>query len=294
MCILSKPKSLFGMIANEKVDYDDAIKQLFVGSSNLEVPRRAQSDGDVASDDSFIDLSSQKVNESVVSQSDDSYLDFRSLTGEESAKNDAKRSQLDQSEDRSEPKSSLELSQTEDSFEAKAVGVQEANTKRKDISHPKSHAVWKIRKSAKGSRGLYQVNQNVFARDNGEIYEATIKEINEGDDKSSMKYYIHYHGWSKRHDKWVRERDVLPDTKENAYLVEVSKEKLREALNKRKEKKIKKLQTERKKKERKKRSKDMVKCIGDRKPLISSVICSSEGSNGLQGKQRCLSHLIVI
>ena len=107
-------------------------------------------------------------------------------------------------------------------------------------------------------RSYLEVDQKVFAREKGQIYEATIKKINAkvtlyDDEKNYMEYLVHFKGWSQRHNKWMRESNILPNTEENSRLAAESKQKMNDELNDRKEKKLKKLQAEKEKKERKKR-----------------------------------------
>lgn len=107
-------------------------------------------------------------------------------------------------------------------------------------------------------RTYLQVDQKVFAREKGQIYEATIKKINAkvspyDDEKNYMEYLVHFKGWSQRHNKWLRESDILPNIEENVRLAAESKQKMKDAMNDRKEKKLKKIQADKEKKERKNR-----------------------------------------
>jgi len=48
---------------------------------------------------------------------------------------------------------------------------------------------------------LYEVNETIFAADNGKLFEAKIIKIQELGD--IFKYFIHYNGWARKYDTWI-------------------------------------------------------------------------------------------
>jgi len=97
----------------------------------------------------------------------------------------------------------------------------------------------------------YFKGDKIYAKDNGVIYLGIIKcsAFRSSEEKTFWEYHVHFQGWSLRHDKWLLEDVIRPDTDEEARrLADVSKQK---SLVLDREKKEKKAQAERCKKERK-------------------------------------------
>ena len=143
-------------------------------------------------------------------------------------------------------------------------------------------------------RNDLQVDQKVFAKERGQTYEAIIKEINEryscnSNEEKYRTYFIHFKGWSQRHDKWMKECDILPNTEESAWLAAASKQRMKEEIKDRKQKKLQKFRAEKNRKGRKNSLIKIRKWTCDTQPLTSSTISSIEGSNGLEGEHTYLN-----
>jgi len=97
----------------------------------------------------------------------------------------------------------------------------------------------------------YFKGDKIYAKDNGEVYLATIKcsAFRSSVENSFWEYHVHFLGWSARHDKWLLEDLIRPDTDEEMRrLADDSKQKSFEQYREKKEKKA---QLEKCKKERK-------------------------------------------
>ena len=56
------------------------------------------------------------------------------------------------------------------------------------------------------TRGLFSVHEIVMASDRGILYEAKVLQCKYAD--SSWQYFIHFNGWSRRHDTWIEEAHI--------------------------------------------------------------------------------------
>lgn len=87
----------------------------------------------------------------------------------------------------------------------------------------------------------YNENDFVYAMERGQTYRGVVKKVTFKVDKtdpsnSKWKYYIHFIGWSSRHDRWLSIDDIRPDCEEYQIMAEESKCRLEAEQMKRKTK----------------------------------------------------------
>jgi len=109
----------------------------------------------------------------------------------------------------------------------------------------------------------YFKGDKIYAEDSGSTYQAIIRcsAFRSSEEKTYWEYHVHFQGWSLRHDRWLQEDSIRPDSDEEARkLADMSKQR---ALEQR-ERKVKMAQIEKGRKDRK-----HVKVKGDRLHLAS-------------------------
>eukprot|EP00581_Thalassiosira_minuscula_P017614 CAMPEP_0183716170 /NCGR_PEP_ID=MMETSP0737-20130205/10167_1 /TAXON_ID=385413 /ORGANISM="Thalassiosira miniscula, Strain CCMP1093" /LENGTH=369 /DNA_ID=CAMNT_0025945393 /DNA_START=135 /DNA_END=1244 /DNA_ORIENTATION=+ len=61
----------------------------------------------------------------------------------------------------------------------------------------------------------YRVNQKIFARDRGVLYEAKVMKCQYDEQNQVWKYHVHYLGFAKSHERWLTPNDVMKRTPSN-------------------------------------------------------------------------------
>mmetsp|Transcript_19310 Transcript_19310/g.27164 ORF Transcript_19310/g.27164 Transcript_19310/m.27164 type:complete len:463 (+) Transcript_19310:103-1491(+) len=99
----------------------------------------------------------------------------------------------------------------------------------------------------------YKPNQKVYASENGNTYEAVIrkstlrskKQMHDHEENKNpgfhcfWEHYVHFHGWSNNHDRWVTEGDLSSmDNEKSRFAAELSKQRALESERERRQKKI--------------------------------------------------------
>ena len=92
-----------------------------------------------------------------------------------------------------------------------------------------------------GAGPLYPPGARCYARESNAIYLAQIRKVvppsetqlgdnnsqdnnNNNNQPTGYQYFVHYQGWNVRWDKWVTERDLLPDNDETKEIANRVKE----------------------------------------------------------------------